>query len=101
MIAPVTHYQHTYNDWTDEFKFTGRIKYKRDRHGIIDVLFEISRVIQKQQKVVTRGHLWWKKTYRPEPIKKTIKEWKDDTQFIWRYKPDEVIYGCTTTSTDD
>lgn len=81
---------------TDDFKFTKRIKYSRDRQGNVSTQFEISRVIKEKQPQATRGHLWWKKKYTPKAIKKTVLYWYTADMFEWRYKPDEVIYGCET-----
>ncbi len=77
-----------------DYVFTKRIKYARSRIGSMSVLFEVIYPYKERQKEATRGHLWWKKTYTPEPIIKHKTKWYDETMFEWHYKPDEVIYGC-------
>lgn len=81
----------------DEYNFTGRIKYKTDSKGNVEVQFEISHEVKQRGEMLTTGHLWWKKTYREPDKIKTKRLWIYDWSLEFYTYPVEVIYGCTNS----
>ena len=80
---------------SQDFKFTGRIKYTHRTKTEMYLEIEYAWLIRKIP--VVTGHLWWKQKHKPEDTFTTVKLWIHESDIYEAATREDYIHECNHT----